>query len=111
MFFTPNLIIKNDVVERFDGNMRYTEDHDLLLRISDKHLIYKLAGAGIPTVLGRRPMTAGGLSGNRTSMRRGEVYMYKKFLAKDVLSFLYFPLVGLIFFAKLVMEMLRSFNR
>ena len=104
---TPNLIFKNEVKERFDENMHYTEDHDLLLRIAERYQVYKLVGAGIPTDLGRRPMTAGGLSGNRFLMRLGELYMYKKFLMKNLASFSYFPLVTLIIFSKLILEMLR----
>ena len=108
---TPNLILKNDIEERFDENMRYTEDHDLLLRIANTHPIHQLVGAGIPTVLGRRPMTAGGLSGNRSRMRLGELYMYKKFLLRNVAAFSYFPLVAIIILAKLFLEMLRAFNK
>ena len=101
------MIFKNEVKERFDENMHYTEDHDLLLRIAERYQVYKLVGAGIPTDLGRRPMTAGGLSGNRFLMRLGELYMYKKFLMKNLASFSYFPLVTLIIFSKLILEMLR----
>ena len=108
---TPNLILKNEIDERFDENMRYTEDHDLLLRIADIYPIHQLIGAGIPTVLGRRPMTAGGLSGNRSRMRLGELYMYKKFLMRDVASFSHFPLIAVIILAKLILEMLRAINK
>jgi len=108
---TPNLILRNDIEERFDENMRYTEDHDLLLRIANTLPIHQLVGAGIPTVLGRRPMTAGGLSGNRFRMRLGELYMYKKFLLRNVAAFFYFPLVSIIILAKLFLEILRVVNK
>lgn len=108
---TPNLILRNDIKERFDENMRYTEDHDLLLRIANTVPIHQLVGAGIPTVLGRRPMTAGGLSGNRFRMRLGEIYMYKKFLMRNVTAVVYFPLVFIIVLAKLFLEILRAFNK
>lgn len=108
---TPNLILKNGIEERFDENMRYTEDHDLLLRIANTYPIHQLIGAGIPTILGRRPMTAGGLSGNRFRMRLGELYMYKKFLMRDVASFSYFPLIAAIVLAKLILEIPRVVNR
>ena len=108
---TPNLIIKHDVEERFDENMRYAEDHDLILRLAESFPVYELIGAGIPTALGRAPMTAGGLSGNRSMMRIGELYMYKKFLMKDLTSFFYFPLVILVILMKLILEILRSFNK
>ena len=91
--------------------MRYTEDHDLLLRIADTYPIHQLIGAGIPTALGRRPMSAGGLSGNRSRMRLGELYMYKKFLMRDVASFSHLPLVAVIILAKLILEMLRAINK
>ena len=108
---TPNLILRNDIEERFDENMRYTEDHDLLLRIANTRPIHQLVGAGIPTVLGRRPLTAGGLSGNRSKMRLGEIYMYKKFLLRNLAAFFYFPLVAIIISAKLFLELLRVFNK
>jgi teichuronic acid biosynthesis glycosyltransferase TuaG len=108
---TPNLIFNKAIKERFDETMRYTEDHDLLLRIAKYYPIYHLNGANIPTILGRPPMTAGGLSGNRFRMRVGELYMYKKFLTRDIFSFLYLPLVVMIFFSKLIMEIFRFINK
>jgi teichuronic acid biosynthesis glycosyltransferase TuaG len=104
---TPNLIIKKIVKERFDEKMRYTEDHDLLLRISGNNILYYLSGAGIPTILGRSPLTAGGLSGNRFGMRLGELYMYKKFMCRDLLSFSKIPLILIIVILKLIMEFWR----
>ena len=108
---TPNVILKNEIVDRFDENMRHAEDHDLLLRLANTYPIHYLIGAGIPTVLGRRPLTAGGLSGNRSKMRLGEIYMYKKFLLRNLAAFFYFPLVAIIISAKLFLELLRVFNK
>ena len=105
---TPNLIVKRDIEERFDETMRFTEDHDLILRISRQYPVYLLVGARIPTSLGRRPMSGGGLSGHRIRMRLGELYMYRKFLMRDLFSFCHLPLVTVIVLAKLVLETLRS---
>lgn len=108
---TPNLIVRSDVQERFDEKMRYTEDHDLILRISEEYPIYTLMCAGIPTSLGRKPMTTGGLSGNRLRMRLGELHMYRKFLTRDLKSFSRLPLVAIIVSAKFGLEALRLLRR
>ncbi len=75
---TSAVTVKKEVRERFDASMRYTEDHDLFLRITQKYnntcvinkiLVYR----------DRNMNSDGGLSSNLWAMRKGEIKMYYKF--------------------------------
>jgi len=76
-FNTSSFIVSNKINEWFDEKMRYTEDHDLYLRISYANNIYYIDE--YLTLLNRPQLSKGGLSGNRFKMRKGEMYMYYKF--------------------------------
>ncbi|MDB5121056.1 MAG: putative glycosyltransferase O-antigen related protein [Sphingobacteriales bacterium] len=73
-FNTSCLVVKRNLSVRFNGKMRYTEDHDLLIRISNIHKVYLLNV--YLTLLGRPQLTEGGLSGDKLKMRFGEIRMY-----------------------------------
>lgn len=78
---TPSIIIKRENCLLFDEKMRYTEDHELWLRMSLVNAVYFL---DLPLVtIGRTPMTKGGLSANKFKMRIGEMAMYVKLLKID----------------------------
>ena len=90
---TPSVIVKKEILEYFDETMRYTEDHELWLRMALKHDVYFI---DIPLVrLGRAQLTDGGLSANRWAMRKGEMQMYINItrLKKWLIPFLPFLLL------------------
>lgn len=68
---------------RFDTTMRYAEDHDLWARVARLGKAVYLPGQAL-TRLGRPQLSAGGLSGRRWAMRRGELYLYVKAAGSDV---------------------------
>ncbi len=107
---TPNIIVKREIIERFDEKMRYVEDHDLWLRITQKQDAYIFDGSDIPTTLGRKPLSEGGLSGNRYRMRTGEIFMYFKFVSQSVRCAFCTPLVVIIIMAKLIKELAKKFD-
>lgn len=84
---TPSVIVKRDIPERFDESMRYTEDHDLWLRITKAYdRTYYLDA--VLTMIGRPVRTAGGQSANLWAMRQGEIKMYYKYCKKNGLLLL-----------------------
>lgn len=107
---TPNIIVKREISERFDERMRYVEDHDLWLRIAQKRDAYIFDGSDIPTTLGRKPLSEGGLSGNRYRMRVGEIFMYYKFASQSVRCAFFAPLGVIVIVAKLIKELLKKFD-
>lgn len=80
---TSCIVVARQIALRFDTTMRYTEDHDLWLRIAREGVAVYLAGFS-GTQLGRPQMSLGGLSGHRWKMRRGELQMYVKAAQQDV---------------------------
>jgi hypothetical protein len=87
---TSCILVKTTVSARFDERARFTEDHELWLRIAHQH---KIAFLDLKlTTLGREQLSAGGLSGNRLRMRQGELSMYCKVLKyeKRILFFMPF---------------------
>lgn len=98
---TSATIIKRDIMERFDETMRYTEDHDFWLRLTQKYdqtfyLKEKLV------VRSRGMNTLGGQSANLWGMRKGEIKMYYKFCRRNRVmfafpAFLFFSLVKHLF--------------
>lgn len=80
---TSCIVVARTVPLRFDTAMRFTEDHDLWLRIARLGPVVRLEGLAV-TQLGRPQMSAGGLSGRRWDMRRGELQMYIKAARADV---------------------------
>ncbi len=87
---TPSVIVKRDIEERFDESMRYTEDHDLWLRITQKYdRTYFLNN--VLTIIDRPVRAEGGQSSNLWAMRKGEIEMYRKFCKRNGVMIL-FPL-------------------
>ena len=96
-FTTSAVIVKRDIKERFDESMRYTEDQDLFLRVTQKYNeTYMLESV---LVLREREMNEkGGLSGNLWAMRKGEIKMYRKYCQgnNSILLFPFFLLYSLL---------------
>ena len=87
---TSAVVIRQNIEERFDETMRYTEDQDLFLRLTQRY--NKTYYLKEELVLRERDMNAaGGLSGNLWAMRSGEIKMYRKFCKAQGLMVL-FPL-------------------
>ncbi|WP_150466455.1 glycosyltransferase family 2 protein [Francisella sp. SYW-9] len=73
---TPSVVVKKDILEYFDESMRYTEDHELWLRLALKNKVYFV---DLPLVrLARSQLAKGGLSSNKWLMRKGEIKMFVK---------------------------------
>jgi len=103
---TPSVIVKRKLEERFDENMRYTEDHDLWLRITQKYdQTYFLDT--VLTVIDRPVRTKGGQSANLWAMRKGEIEMYRKY-CKTNKSMLLFPLYAVYSLSKHMLKMLKG---
>lgn len=92
---TPSVMMKRAIFEPFDERMKYAEDHELWLRISNTHTLYFLDAPLV--LLGRKPLSAGGLSAQRWNMRKGEIQMYINTLKYK--KILFFALPFLIFFS------------
>lgn len=83
------LVVRRDIDIRYDERMRYTEDHDLLLRLSGRHSILKIDA---PLARVHRALNSkGGLSGNLWAMRKGEINMYLKLIKENTAWILAVP--------------------
>ena len=103
---TPSVIVKREILERFDENMHYTEDHDLWLRITEQYdKTYFLDR--VLTTIGRPVRSEGGQSANLWAMRKGEIIMYKKFCKRNSIMLL-FPLFAIFSLSKHVLKMLKG---
>lgn len=105
---TPSVIIRKKINIRFDTEMKYCEDYDLLLRIaqSDKKVIKMI----IPPLcfLGKPSMTGVGLSSNILKMRIGEMKMFVKFSTSNYKYFILLPfflIYSLIKYIRLILVM------
>jgi len=78
---TSCVVIRRRPQVQFDEAMRYCEDYDLWLRMVESGPALMLAGPAL-TRLGRPQLSSGGLSGNRTKMRLGEMRVYFKYCAR-----------------------------
>ena len=77
-FATPSVAILRNIPERFDEAMRYTEDHDLWLRVTMQYdQSYYLDE--VLTIIDRAVNSLGGQSGSLWKMRKGEIEMYRKY--------------------------------
>lgn len=89
----------------FDESFRYCEDHELALRLAwQKGLFY------LPyplTKLGRPQLSAGGLSGNRWAMRKGELRMYARLWRLHVL---WLPLIPFLLLFSLLKHLKNKVN-
>jgi teichuronic acid biosynthesis glycosyltransferase TuaG len=91
-FATPCVTIKRGVSVRFNVEEEYNEDHDLFLRLT------KLYGQSwkikeVLTVLSRKILSKGGQSENRFEMRKGEIRMFRRYLAEHKLKYVILPLL------------------
>jgi len=86
---TPATAIKREISERYREDMRYNEDHELYLRLSEKYSVY-LLNAKL-TKLGRPLNTKGGLSGNLWAMRWGEIRTYFYAMSYKRIIIIFFP--------------------
>lgn len=107
---TSCFLVQTCVSERFDTSMRYTEDHDLWLRLSGIAPLVFLEGPAL-TFLGRPQHSAGGLSANRMKMRLGEMFMYRKFCKKSYIMLPLLPVLLAYSFLKHVRSEIRYFSR
>ena len=106
MTTTPSIIVKREIKERFDESMRYTEDHDLWLRITKQYDKTYFLNT-VLTIIGRPVRTAGGQSANLWAMRQGEIKMYYKYCKENGLLLL-FPILTLFSLGKHGYKMLRE---
>jgi glycosyltransferase involved in cell wall biosynthesis len=98
------LIVSKQISERFNEHMRYTEDHELYLRILNITNIFFIQ---LPlTLLGRPQLSKGGLSGNRIKMRKGELIMYYEACRKKKKLFILFPFLCLFSIIKYLIKLL-----
>lgn len=103
---TPCFVVERDIEERFDESMRYTEDHDLWLRVARRRPMVALLGPPL-TFLGRPILSSGGLSAHRWQMRLSECRMYWKYCRGSLLVLVY-PLFVLWSLLKHVRSLLNS---
>ncbi len=107
---TPSVVIKREIIEYFNEDMNYTEDHELWLRISLKQDVYYL---DLPlTLLGRPVLSNGGLSANKWAMRVGEFKMYGNIIFYKKKLIPLYPLLIIFSFAKHVRHIINNlFNK
>ena len=89
---TSCVVVSRRLSLRFDTDMRFAEDHDLWVRIARLGKVIYLPCPAM-TRLGRPQLSAGGLSGQRWDMRRGELYMYVKAARNHVTVLVCLPLL------------------
>lgn len=104
-FNTSCFVIQSNVNERFSENIRFTEDHDLILRISEKYKILYLESN--LTLLGRPQLSKGGLSGNKMKMRIGEIQMYYNLCKRKKTYYLVLPILLTFSFVKHIFKIFR----
>lgn len=76
---TPSIVIDRKVCQLFNESMKYTEDHELWLRLG---LVKDIYYVDLPlTLLGRVPLSNGGLSSDQWAMRKGELQMYRNIIS------------------------------
>lgn len=103
---TSCVVVRRGLPLRFDVAMRYTEDHDLWLRVASLGRVLYLPGVAM-TSLSRPQLSAGGLSGHRWAMRCGELRMYVKAAGRDPRIMLGLPVLLLFSLLKHALGALR----
>lgn len=94
---TSCAVIRNNHELKFNETMSYCEDYDLWMQIAETSNVVRLIGYPL-TRLGRPQLTAGGLSGNTSRMRIGEIRVYYNFCRRFWLT-RFWLLPFLIFFS------------
>jgi len=106
LFATPSVTVKCSISERFDESMRYTEDHDLWLRLTQKYDATYLLET-VLTIIDRPVRSVGGQSANLWAMRKGEIKMYWKYCKKSIKMIL-FPLFLVFSLGKHLLKMIKG---
>ncbi len=84
-------VVKRDIVDRFDTNFVYSEDHELFLRLAKKYSFYYL---DLQLATRDRLMsTKGGISGNLIKLRLSEIKLYFKVAVEEKWLLIFFPLL------------------
>ena len=104
-FNTSCFVIQRIINERFQENTRYTEDHDLILRISENYKVFYLKSH--LTLLGRPQLSKGGLSENKLKMRIGEIFMYINLCKRKNIFFIVLPILISFSLIKHVIKIIR----
>ncbi|MGA1863052.1 glycosyltransferase family 2 protein [Deferribacter thermophilus] len=104
---TSSIVIERKYIEFFDERITHNEDHELWLRIALKTDFYYL---DIPLVkIGRPLLSFGGLSGNKWSMRKGELKTYKKIVSINKKLLIFFPFLVCFSLSKHLRRMISDF--
>jgi len=80
---TPSLGVAATNNVFFNEALLYAEDHDFILRTAEQYGFWYIDVALCS--LGRQPLTAGGLSGNKWKMRKGEMSMFINYCKRNSL--------------------------
>lgn len=99
--FQPScMTVRRSLPTRFDETYRYCEDHEFAIRVTHK---YECAYLDVAlTVLGRPQLSAGGASGNKWKMRKGELRLYSSIFRHNAVYILFIPLLWIFSFAKML---------
>ena len=104
---TPSVVIKKKSCGYFDEKMRYTEDHELWLRMALENQLYF---CDLPlSVIGREPLSEGGLSADRWAMRKGELQMYKNIVRYKKILLPFYPFLVIFSLLKHVRNIAKDF--
>ncbi|HEY9178940.1 MAG TPA: glycosyltransferase family 2 protein [Flavipsychrobacter sp.] len=103
--YQPSCIaVRKNLDEHFDESYRYCEDHELSIRVAHKYSAHWL---DTPlTQLGRPQLTAGGASGNKWKMRKGELRLYGSIYRHSLLYLPFIPFLWIFSLAKMLFRAL-----
>ena len=106
-FATPAVTVQRSIPERFDETMRFTEDHDLWLRLTAKYNESYFMEK-VLTIVDRPVNSIGGQSGHLWEMRKGEMYMYHKY-CKDNGKIMLLPFLLTFSMSKHILKRLKGY--
>lgn len=103
--FQPSCIsVRKTLKEHFDETYRYCEDHELSIRVANKHTCYWI---DLPlTLLGRPQLSAGGASGNIWKMRKGEMKLYGSIYKHNPVYIVFVPFLWVYSLGKMCYRLL-----
>lgn len=105
---TPTIVLRSGKNIFFNERMRFAEDHDFLLRFSQKNSIFRTKiPSTAATFLGRPPLSTGGQSANKTKMRLGEMHMLINFCCGRPTYLPLLPFLLLLSLAKHLRQLLK----
>lgn len=104
-FQTSCVIIKKNILERFDETISHCEDYELFVRLVAKNYSVYYYNEDL-TYLGRPQLSKGGLSEKKNLMRLGEIKSYQSGLKIKKMFYL-FPLMVLFSFFKFLLKIFR----